>query len=135
MVSAPARRALVPGMVERGISARRACSLLRVSRSTLGYEAKMPQKDAPVIERLRHDVALYPRFGYRRIHVYLEREGLQLGRDRMLRLWQQAGLQVPKKRSRRRVSAAQPRPLPAIGPNQVSSLRLRVRRLLPAASR
>lgn len=46
----------------------------------------MPQKDAPVIERLRHYAALYPRFGYRRIHVYPEREGLQLGWDRMLRL-------------------------------------------------
>ncbi len=118
-MSAPARRALVPIVAERGISLRRACALLGVPRSTLGYEAKMPQKDASVIERLRHYAALYPRFGYRRIHVYLERDGLQLGRDRMLRLWQQAGLQVPKKRSRRRVSASRPRPLPAMGPNQV----------------
>ena len=109
VVSAPARRALVPAMVERGISARRACSLLGVSRSTLGYEAKMPQKDAPVVERMRHYAALYPRFSYRRIHVYLEREGIQLGWDRMLRLWQQAKLQVPKQRSRRRVSASRPR--------------------------
>ncbi len=118
-MSAPARRALVPIVAERGISLRRACTLLGVPRSTLGYEAKMPQKDAPVIERLRHYAALYPRFGYRRIHVYLEREGIQLGWDRMLRLWQRAGLQVPKKRGRRRVSAARPRPLPAMGPNQV----------------
>lgn len=118
-MSAPARRALIPIVAERGISLRRACALLGVPRSTLGYEAKMPQKDAPVIERLRHYAALYPRFGYRRIHVYLEREGIQLGWDRMLRLWQQAGLQVPKKRGRRRVSAARPRPLLAMGPNQV----------------
>lgn len=118
-MSAPARRALVPGVVERGISARRACSLLRVSRSTLGYAAKMPQKDAPVVERMRHYAALYPRFGYRRIHVYLEREGIQLGWDRMLRLWRLAKLQVPKKHSPRRVSASRPRPVPAMGPNQV----------------
>jgi putative transposase len=71
-------------MVERGISARRACSLLDVSRSTLGYTAKMPEKDSPVIERMKHYAALYPRFGYRRIHVYLEREGIQLGWDRIV---------------------------------------------------
>ena len=106
-------------MVERGISARRACSLLDVSRSTLGYAAKMPQKDGLVIERMRHYAALYPRFGYRRIHVCLEREGIQLGWDRMLRLWRLAKLQVPKQRSRRRVSSSRPRPVPARGPNQV----------------
>jgi putative transposase len=119
VVSAPARRALVNVFVDRGISARRACSLLGVSRSTLGYQAKMPQKDGPVIERMRHYAALYPRFGYRRIHVYLDREGVQLGWDRMLRLWQIAKLQVPKKRGRRRISATRPRPVPATGPNQV----------------
>ncbi len=92
MVSAPARRALVPALVDRGISQRRACALLRVPRSTLGYVALQPIKDAPVIERMKHYAALYPRFGYRRIHVYLEREGLAMGGDRMLRLWQQARL-------------------------------------------
>ena len=119
MVSAPARRALVPTVVDRGISVRRACALLSVPRSTLGYVARMPAKDAPVIERMKHYAAMYPRFGYRRIHVYLEREGLQLGWDRMFRLWQLAKLQVPKKRPRRRVAASRPRPLPADGPNQV----------------
>jgi len=37
----------------------------------------------------------------------------------MFRLWQQARLQVPKKRPRRRVAASRPRPLPASGPNLV----------------
>lgn len=119
MVSAPARRALVPMVVDRGISVRRACALLSVPRSTLGYVARVPAKDAPVIDRMKHYAAIYPRFGYRRIHVYLEREGIQLGWDRMFRLWQVAKLQVPKKRPRRRVAASRPRPLPASGPNQV----------------
>jgi putative transposase len=119
VVSAPAWRALVPTVVDRGISVRRACALLSVPRSTLGYVARMPAKDAPVIERMKHYAAMYPRFGYRRIHVYLEREGLRLGWDRMFRLWQLAKLQVPKKRPRRRVAASRPRPLPADGPNQV----------------
>lgn len=118
-MSASARRALVPVLVGRGISTRRACALLGVPRSTLGYVATQPAKDAPVIERMKHYAAMYPRFGYRRIHVYLEREGFELGWDRMLRLWQCARLQVPKKRPRKRVAASRPRPLPATGPNQV----------------
>jgi putative transposase len=113
MVSAPERRALVPVMTDRGISVRRACALLSVARSTVGYVPTQPAKDAPVIERMRHYAAMYPRFGYRRIHVYLEREGFRLGWDRMLRLWQLAKLQVPKKRPRKRVAASRPRPLPA----------------------
>ncbi|GIW56364.1 MAG: hypothetical protein KatS3mg082_2768 [Nitrospiraceae bacterium] len=83
------------------------------------WPPEKPGRFSPVIERMRHYAALYPRFGYRRIHVYLEREGIQLGWDRMLRLWRLAKLQVPKKRSRRRVSASRPRPVPATGPNQV----------------
>lgn len=119
MVSAPARRALVPCMVERGISQRRACALLGIARSALRYEARLPAKDAAVIDRMKHHAARYPRFGYRRIHVYLKREGYTLGVDRMHRLWQQAKLQVPTRRPRRRIAGSRPRPLPATGPNQV----------------
>ncbi len=106
-------------MAVRGISARRACVLLGVPRSMLGYVGTQAAKDAPVIERMKHYAAMYPRFGYRRIHVYLAREGLEMGWDRMFRLWRRAKLQVPRKRPRRRVAASRPRPLPAKGANQV----------------
>jgi hypothetical protein len=102
-----------------GISVRRACALLSVARFTVGHVPTQPAKDGPVIERMRHYAAMYPRLGYRRIHVYLEREGFRLGWDRMLRLWQLAKLQVPKKRQRKRVAASRPRPFPTTGPNQV----------------
>lgn len=59
---------------------------------------------------MRHYAAINPRFGYRRIHVSLEREGFRLGWDRMLRLWQLAKLQVLKKWPRKRVAASRPRP-------------------------
>ena len=104
--------------MSRGISVRRACALLGVPRSTLGYVPTQPAKDAPVIERMKHYAAMYPRFGYRRIHVYLEREGFEVGRGRMLRLWQQARRQVPTKRPCKRVAASRPRPLPTTGPSQ-----------------
>jgi putative transposase len=42
-----------------------------------------------------------------------------MGPDRAHRLWRQAGLQVPRRRPRRRVAASRPRPLPPTGPNHV----------------
>jgi len=119
MVGAPARREQVAFARTRGVSARRACALLDVARSTLGYAARMPLRDAPVIARMRVHAERYPRFGYRRIHVYLAREGHTMGYDRMFRLWQQARLQVPRKRPRKRAAASRPRPMASTGPNQV----------------
>lgn len=46
------------------------------------------------------------RYGYRRIHVLMQREGWQLGHKRVYRLYRQAGLNLRMKRPRRRVSAA-----------------------------
>lgn len=54
--------------------------------------------------------AQYPRYGYRRIAIFMEREGHQMGLDKTYRLWCAAGLQVPKKRPRKRVAASRPRP-------------------------
>jgi putative transposase len=119
MVSAPARRQQVKYACERGLSTRTACALIQVSRSTLDYQATQPAKDAPVIAAMCGLSEQYPRFGYRRIHVYLEREGHCMSWDRTYRLWKLAGLQVPRKRPRRRVASSRPRPLPATGPNQV----------------
>lgn len=103
----------------RGLSQRGACRLLSVARSTLGYQSTLSAKDSPVIEAMRRLSSQFPRFGYRRILVLLEREGLHMSPDRAWRLWRKAGLQVPKKRRRRRVAMGRPRPLPADGPNQV----------------
>ena len=70
-------------------------------------------KDAPVIDIMRTLSGIYPRFGARRIRVMLGREGMRVGKERCARLWAQAGLQVPKKRRRRRVASHRPRvPVP-----------------------
>lgn len=68
---------------------------------------------------MRRFAAQYPRYGYRRIQVFLEREGHQMSADRMHRLWRQAGLQVPRKRPRRRVATGRPRPTPPTAANHV----------------
>lgn len=63
--------------------------------------------------------AQYPRYGYRRIQVFLARLGYPMSADRALRLWRLTGLQVPRKRPRRRIAVSRPRPLPALDRNQV----------------
>jgi putative transposase len=67
-----------------------------------------------------HELAAqYPRYGYRRIQVFLGRRGHAMSADRAHRLWRLHGLQVPRKRPRRRVAACRPRPLPATAVGQV----------------
>jgi putative transposase len=63
--------------------------------------------------------ATYPRFGYRRINVFMERLGYVMGADRAFRLWSKAGLQVPRKRPRKRVAASRPRPQLPMGANEL----------------
>jgi putative transposase len=63
--------------------------------------------------------AQYPRYGYRRIQVFLERQGLPMSADRAYRLWSGAGLQVPRKRPPRRIAASRPRPGTPEAANQV----------------
>src|SRR5271170_6155491 len=119
MVSALVRRQQVAYVCQRGRSVRRACALLSVARSTLGYRSKVAQKDAPVLKAMRELSAQYPRYGYRRIQVFLERQGQVMSADRVHRIWRFGGLQVPRKRPRRRVATGRPRPLPASRANHV----------------
>ena len=119
MVSAQALRSQVGYANNRGISVRRACALVGVARSTMGYEPRMAAKDGPVVTVMRELSSQYPRYGYRRIHIFLARRGHEMSPDRAHRLWRQAGLQVPRKRPRRRVAGSRPRPVPAIAANEV----------------
>lgn len=119
MVGARVRRQQVAYAEGRGLSRRRACALLSVARSTLGYTSRLIRRDAPVLSPLRTLAAQYPRYGYRTIQIFLAREGQVLGTDRMYRLWRQEGLQVPRKRPRRRVAVTRPRPVPPTAINHV----------------
>src|SRR5271165_5972341 len=119
MVSAPARRRQVEFARKRGLSCRRACWLLRVARSSLHYELKREKADAPVRQKMAELAAQYPRYGYRRVRIFLARQGHPMSADRAYRLWHTSGLQVPRRRRRRRVAASRPRPLPPSGKNHV----------------
>ena len=85
----------------------------------MGYRLRQPIKDAPALTAMRRLSAQYPRYGYRRIRIFLRREGLLMGINRARRLWRQAELGLPRKRSRRRIAASRPRPLPPRAANHV----------------
>lgn len=119
MVSSQARREQVALACERGLSKRRACELLEIARSGLTYRSVRAERDAPTIEAMKRLAAQYPRYGYRRIRVFLRREGYGMSRHRAHRLWRLAGLQLPRRRPRRRVATSRPRPLPPMAPNHV----------------
>ena len=122
MVSVDARRSGVAFAETRGLSQRRATALLKVARSSLKYRSKKAAADAAVISRMKELAGRYPRFGYRRIHVYLAREGIVLNLKRMHRLWRVAKLQLPKKRPRKRIrSTAREVPETPVKPNEVWS--------------
>jgi putative transposase len=80
---------------------RRACRLVRLHRSVLYYRSV---KDPRLELRGRmHELArARVRFGYRRLHILLRREGWKLGRNQAYRIYCQEGLQLRSKLPRRR---------------------------------
>ncbi len=85
----------------------------------MGYKLIRAERDAPALSAMSRLSALYPRYGYRRIRIFLRREGHTMSPERAHRLWRLAGLQLPKRRPRRRIATSRPRPLPPMAPNHV----------------
>ena len=119
MVGARVRRQQVASVRRRGLSSRRACAVFSVARSTLGYQARLQQRDAPALAVMRELAGQYPRYGYRKIRIFLARRGHPMSAERTYRLWRQAGLPVPRRRPRRRVATRRPRPQPPTARNHV----------------
>ncbi len=119
MVSVLGRRQQVGFATGRGLSQRRACTLFAVARSALTYRSLKAEQDAPVLARMRALAAEHPRYGYRRVRIFLEREGHKMSPGRAWRLWRAGGLQVPRKRPRKRIASGRPRPQAPSGANQV----------------
>jgi putative transposase len=118
VVSASVRREQVRYAIGRGLSSRRACRLIEVSRSALNYKSRMPARDALLEPRLRQVAEQHPRYGYRRAWALLRRE-LVINLKRVRRLWQQLGLSLSKRRPRRRVRVRSVGTVSASGADQV----------------
>lgn len=84
------------------ISERRACRLVGLARSTARYGSQPKPDDDETISRIRELATKHKRYGYRRIAVLLRREGSEINTKRVHRLWKAEGLQVTRKRRRKR---------------------------------
>ena len=97
-------------MTGRGLSQRRACALVKVGRSALRYRSLKGAKDAPVLARMVELAARYPRYGYRRVRIFLGRDGHKMsfggayrgkrrinrGRSSQVKAWPEEAGQVTK---------------------------------------
>ncbi len=94
------------------ISERRACRVAGAPRSTCRYRSAAADQAALRI-RLRDLAAVRVRYGYRRLHVLLQREGWRVNHKRVYRLYREEGLAIRVKRRTKRVSMSRVRPTPA----------------------
>lgn len=113
------KRAAVDSLRQRfGFSERHACTLVGVRRSTVRYRARRRPDDGPLRRRLHELAGERPRFGYRRLHVLLRREGIAVNHKRIERLYRADGLAV-RHRDRKRVARRERgRPVGPSQPNQ-----------------
>jgi len=86
------------------VSVRKACSALQVNRSLYTYKPKR-REQADLKLRIRQICETRIRYGYRRVHVLLCREGWKVNAKKVYRLYTEMGLQLRNKTPRRRVKA------------------------------
>jgi putative transposase len=84
-----------------GVSQRRACRLLKQHRSVHYYES-IKDRRPDLRKRMRELAQIRIRYGYRRLHVLLRREGWKLGKHQMYRLYREERLQLRSKLPKRR---------------------------------
>ena len=102
MVTPAARREAVAHLTQaHQVSQRRACAAMGVDRSTVRYRGRRPD-DALTRHRLRQLAASRRRFGYRRLHFLLGKDGYVMNHKRFRRLYKEEGLQVRKRAGRKR---------------------------------
>lgn len=88
-------------MQEKSYSQRRACSLAGIDPRV--YRRKpVPDRDADLRGRMKELAAERRRFGYRRLHILLKREGWAVNWKKLYRIYREEGLTVRKRGGRKR---------------------------------
>lgn len=109
MVTAPAKRELVRHLVDKGLSERRALAMVRMSASALRYEPR-PDRNVELRERILALAQRHKRYGVGMLHLKLRQAGVLVNYKRVERLYQEAKLQV-RRRKRKKVPAGERQPL------------------------
>jgi putative transposase len=87
-------------LVQEKLSVRRACSLVSLSRSVMGYQKK-PKDDSSLIEALHQLVDKHPTVGFWKCYYRLRRKGLTCNHKRLYRVYTLLRLNVRRKAKRR----------------------------------
>src|SRR5579863_205946 len=95
------RQAVSWAIQERGYTQRRACRLVGLEPKTYRYASTRPD-DGALRQRLKELASERRRFGYRRLHLLLRREGVMLNWKKLYRLYHEERLMVRKRGGRKR---------------------------------
>lgn len=102
MVTPQAQRACCIAVVTiHGYSERRACQLVGANRASIRYVSHKPEEGL-LKEKITSIAHEKRRYGYRRIHVLLRREGIHINHKKLFRIYKQLGLKVLKRGGRKR---------------------------------
>lgn len=102
MSPAGRRRAVEHLLAEWRYTERNACRLVQQPRSTQRYEGRMDYEERRIRKRLHELAKKHPGSGYRRMTRLLRREGMQINKKRVQRLWREEGLRNPLRKRRKR---------------------------------
>lgn len=99
------------------VSEVRSCKTLKIHRSSYRYK---PRKDAQAFlrMRIREIAATRVRYGYRSIHILLQREGWKVNHKRIFRLYREEGLNLRQKSKRKKLSS--PRVIEKVNASQLN---------------
>ncbi len=86
------------------MSERRVCRTLRFNRASIQYRPRRSALNEVLRARIKEIASARVRYGYRRIHVLLRREGWKINHKRIARLYTQEGLNLRSKAPKRRRS-------------------------------
>ena len=103
------------------VSERRACRVIEADRTSVRYQSGRAD-DGEIREKLRVLAQERRRFGYRRLHILLRRDGVLINRKKTQRLYREEGLTVHRRKGRKRAVGTRTRPLVLALPNQCWSL-------------
>ena len=84
-----------------GLSERTACRIVGQPRGTQRYVPTARPDEDELTRNIVYLASEYGRYGYRRVTALLNEGGMEVGKDRVQRIWRREGLKVPKKQPKR----------------------------------
>ena len=103
---------------EHKISERQACKIVQLCRSSGRYQIKKASDEDELCRRIKLIAEEKRRFGYRRIGYLLLREGYKINHKRVYRLYKAQGLEVRKRKKRRKALGSRIPPRVLLSANQ-----------------